>query len=197
MLWTKLFGDSDEAKPVWLKQIRDLDVKQILRNKQCRVFIKKYISQNRLDFGKLTLRPISKYWVGYWPTCEEELFIEIENFKANRLKKVVIAPREIPNFLNRFKNSLDIEVTQNRVKAIGRDPGYEITDKEYANALNEVFNRRMGEHARYMTRFNLGIMTLATVMSVVSDQPGYYWGILFMGGMNTWRQYITRNSKFE
>jgi len=210
MSWTNLFG-SVEKEPVseYLVQIDNLDVKQVLRKARC------FRDIRTKDW---VITPVNPAWVNYWPTFEGMILDNIKSLNLvidgvegykNETGKIVLRiigteePRTFKidqprhRFLELLKNSLDLEVVERRVKKLGYDPEFAITDVEYTGALNGIFDRKYNEHYTRMFRMNMGMLIFSVVMSSWSEQPGYYWGIMATSAFNLIRAIQTYPSRFS
>lgn len=113
------------------------------------------------------LRHINTSYYGYWPTDEFLILKDLRNFDKHTLIKA--KPVDKRTFLDRLKNTLDLSVVNTRVKNTGLDPGYSITDTEYAQAFNGLVMYKWRQNLARTCRLNIGLVAFAVIMSTTSE----------------------------
>jgi hypothetical protein len=163
----------DNPKRTFLDEIKNLDGSQVLAFKRILPSIKGYV----YPYG---MKHVTKDMETGIFSEEEMLMIEIRDFDRATLKPVTIV--EPSNFMYRLKNSIEIEIVENRLKHTGYDNGFSYTDIEYDLAYNAIFSRKWYTGLNFVINNNRALIITSGLIALTSHNAvmqGIFLGSLF------------------
>lgn len=123
---------------------------------------------------------------------EQTMLLEdIRNYDKTQLNKTNFQCDELPmNYMQRLKNTLELEIVEMRIKELGYNPEFSFTTKEYRRALTNLISNKNREIVYINAFFVLiGIVGLCTSDNSTKSMAGLlfissFYNVLFFSNFS-------------